>query len=65
MSIQGRLKDVSAFEAALNRLVELVEVSNDAPTQNAIDGLADDLDEISDAKDPANVKINEIVLKGF
>ena len=65
LSIQGRLKDVSAFEAALNRLVDLVEVSNDAPTQNAIDGLADDLDEISDAKDPANVKINEIVLKGI
>ena len=65
LSVEGRLKDPTAFGRAFDRLVDLVTITTDVPSQKAIEALETDLDKISDSKDSATVKINEVVLMGI
>ena len=62
LAIDGRLKEVSKFEAALSRVVGLVKATTEVQSDKAIENLSDALDDIvGSQKSDLGTKIDNII----
>ena len=57
LAVDGRLKEVSKFEAAFERVVALVNATTEVPSDKALENVTDIIDGIADAKASGGDKV--------
>ena len=64
LAVEGRLKEVSSFEQALNRVVDLVTATSGIESDKALEDFADGLDKLVDSKTSTNFKLGLLSMAG-
>ena len=64
LAVEGRLKEVSSFEKAFNRVVDLVSATNSIESDKALEDFADGLDKLVDSKTSTNFKLGLLSVAG-
>ena len=64
LAVEGRLKEVSNFEKAFNRVVDLVSATNSIESDKALEDFADGLDKLVDSKTSTNFKLGLLSVAG-
>jgi hypothetical protein len=64
LAVEGRLKEVSSFEQAFNRVVDLVSATNSIESDKALEDFADGLDKLVDSKTSTNFKLGLLSVAG-
>ena len=64
LAVEGRLKEVSSFEKAFNRVVDLVSATSVIESDKVLEDFADGLDKLVDSKTSTNFKLGLLSVAG-